>query len=269
MNNLTLRSLTGSLYVAVVVLSLLIHPLIFVVLIILFNLQSLREIRRMSEGLSKVSPIWIYINSVLLAFSLLLKFYNLPNSISIIPLVVIVIYLLIYALYLDLDASKDFILWSVFGTIYITLPLVLLSITHFDSVTLKIPIVLIVFILIWTNDSFAYLFGISFGKHRLFERISPKKSWEGFFGGLIVSLVASYIAFRLFPDMSLFAWLLFGLLTSLAGVFGDLIESLLKRSVNIKDSGSLLPGHGGVLDRIDSLLLVSPVIYLYLLIINY
>ena len=269
MNNLLKRTLTGSLYVAVVVSSLLTHPLVFAALIILFNLQSLREIRKMSEGLLKVSPIWIYINTLLLAMSLLLTFYNSPLPFRIIPLVVLIIYLLIQALYLSPDTNKYFLLWSVFSSIYITLPLVLLSITHFDSIKLNIPIVLLVFIIIWVNDSFAYLFGISFGKHRLFERISPKKSWEGFIGGLIMSLIASYIAFRIYPGMSLYAWLLFGLFTSLAGVFGDLIESMLKRSVNVKDSGTMLPGHGGVLDRIDSLLLVSPVIFLYLLILNY
>ena len=117
---------------------------------------------------------------------------------------------------------------------------------------------------IWVNDSFAYLTGMTFGKHRLFERISPKKSWEGFIGGAVASVVAGYV-FSLFEtDLVWWQWLIFSLLVVVFGTFGDLMESLIKRSVGVKDSGRIIPGHGGLLDRFDSMLLAVPVIFLYL-----
>ena len=268
MNNLIKRSITGSVYVTVVVLSLIVHPLLFPVLIVFFNLQSLRELWHMSVLSGHSKGIWILINSLLLAVSLYFNYFGAKLQLQIAPLIVLMIYLFVNSLFYDNDRNRDFLLWSILGSVYITLPLMLLTAIHFQSLEQYIPFALLVFILIWINDTFAYVFGITLGRHRLFERISPKKSWEGFFGGLIMSIAASLLLSRLYPDYGLVKWLFFGFLTVLSAVLGDLIESMLKRSVNVKDSGSMLPGHGGVLDRIDSLLLVSPVIYLYLLLTN-
>jgi len=121
-----------------------------------------------------------------------------------------------------------------------------------------------VLFLIWANDTGAYLFGITMGKHRLFERISPKKSWEGFAGGVIVSLTFAYLMSNLFDQISVEHWLVVALLVVVFGTFGDLVESMLKRSKGVKDSGTILPGHGGVLDRFDALFLAIPMIYAYL-----
>ena len=120
------------------------------------------------------------------------------------------------------------------------------------------------FILLWANDTFAYLTGIIFGKHRLFERISPKKSWEGFFGGLVGTVVLSFLVAKLFPVLPFYHWMAVAALIVVFGVYGDLIESLLKRNLKIKDSGHFLPGHGGILDRFDSVLLAAPMVYFYL-----
>jgi phosphatidate cytidylyltransferase len=124
-----------------------------------------------------------------------------------------------------------------------------------------------VFVIIWTNDTFAYLSGLAFGKHRMFERISPKKSWEGFAGGLFMAIIASMVFYYFFPAPGLVNWILFGILTVIVSNLGDFFESFLKRKAGTKDSGTLLPGHGGMLDRIDSMLFVSPVIFIYLLLI--
>lgn len=124
------------------------------------------------------------------------------------------------------------------------------------------------FLLIWTCDTGAYVVGVSIGKHKLFERISPKKSWEGFFGGLLFALIGGGIFAYLFPEHETWEWLLFALLITISGTYGDLSESLLKRTAHVKDSGTLLPGHGGVLDRFDSIMLASPVIYIYLTLIE-
>ena len=123
------------------------------------------------------------------------------------------------------------------------------------------------FIIIWTNDTFAYLSGLVFGKHKLFVRISPKKTWEGFIGGVLFALVAGYFLHLLIDNISLVEWLILTLLIAVSSVFGDFIESLLKRSASLKDSGKIMPGHGGILDRIDSTLFVAPVVFVYLQII--
>ena len=121
--------------------------------------------------------------------------------------------------------------------------------------------------IIWINDIFAYLVGISMGKHRLCERISPKKSWEGFFGGLIGAVGAAVLFGYLFEG-NLLVWGGLGLVTALAGVAGDLVESLIKREVGVKDSGKMMPGHGGFLDRFDALYLSVPFVLIYLLLVG-
>lgn len=123
--------------------------------------------------------------------------------------------------------------------------------------------------MLWANDTGAYLFGVKFGKNRLFERHSPKKSWEGFFGGMFTSLVASYLISMQFTEMSPLIWAGMSFLIVCFGTLGDLVESMLKRSLDAKDSGSFLPGHGGFLDRFDGLLIAAPVVYVYLYLILY
>jgi len=118
-------------------------------------------------------------------------------------------------------------------------------------------------------DTSAYIFGISFGKHRLFERISPKKSWEGFIGGTICSLGFAYLLSIFFMNISLVDWIAITLIIIVFGTFGDLVESLFKRSINCKDSGKILPGHGGILDRFDAVLISAPIVFTYFVIINY
>ena len=124
-----------------------------------------------------------------------------------------------------------------------------------------------VFILIWTSDTFAYLSGRFLGKNKLFERISPKKTWEGFLGGLLFTVAAAIILAYYLDFLSTGAWIGLGILVAICGTLGDLFESAIKRNFKVKDSGSFIPGHGGILDRIDSLLLVLPLAYLYLSII--
>ena len=126
-------------------------------------------------------------------------------------------------------------------------------------------LLLLAFVMIWMNDTGAFLVGCTIGKHRLFERISPKKSWEGFWGGLVFS-VLSGVAYYYFVDQAqgLPFYVILGVIASIFATFGDLVESMFKRSIGVKDSGNLIPGHGGILDRIDSLLFVLPATALYL-----
>jgi phosphatidate cytidylyltransferase len=123
--------------------------------------------------------------------------------------------------------------------------------------------VLMIFIFIWLNDTGAFLIGTWMGKHRLFQRVSPHKSWEGFWGGLFAVVAASLLFACFFEELRWYQWLLFALITAVSATWGDLTESLLKRACGVKDSGKLLPGHGGMLDRFDSALLASPAVYVY------
>lgn len=159
---------------------------------------------------------------------------------------------------------------NVLGIIYIIIPFALLSyignpndlLWGFDKYLL-----LAFFCIIWGNDTFAYLVGVSIGRHKMFPRVSPKKSWEGFFGGLVFSMLIGWI-FSLFTHyLENYNWIWFSLIVSLSSVLGDLFESLLKRSAGIKDSGNLIPGHGGMLDRFDAMLLASPITALSLFIL--
>jgi phosphatidate cytidylyltransferase len=119
-------------------------------------------------------------------------------------------------------------------------------------------------LLLWVNDTGAYLIGILIGRHRLMERISPKKSWEGFFGGLVVTMLAAWLLSGWLGVVDTAGWIFISLLISVAGTYGDLAESMLKRSIGVKDSGTILPGHGGFLDRFDSAVISFPLVYLFI-----
>ena len=152
------------------------------------------------------------------------------------------------------------------GIFYIALPFSLLiyfsrpDVLHFHG----FPVILVgYFAFTWIFDTTAYLYGKQFGKHKLFERISPKKTWEGTIAGALVTIVAAFGLHLLVPEMLLSDWLALACMVVFFGSHGDLVESLLKRSLNIKDSGTILPGHGGILDRFDTMLISAPFVFLY------
>jgi phosphatidate cytidylyltransferase len=153
---------------------------------------------------------------------------------------------------------------SILGAIYAAFPMSLMLIIPLllgNGVWNPWIVIFYVFI-IWANDVFAYLFGITLGKHRLFERISPKKSWEGFFGGLLGAMAMGYAA-SIVVEGNAIVWIGLALVAAISGVFGDLIESMFKRSIYIKDSGNIIPGHGGWLDRFDALIISAPFVFVY------
>ena len=158
---------------------------------------------------------------------------------------------------------------TLLGVLYVAVPLSLLlyvPVLAGDGVWRPETVLCYIFI-IWANDVFAYLVGMTFGRHRLCERLSPKKSWEGFFGGLagavVTGLAAAYAL-----DANYWVWGGLALVASLSGVAGDLVELMFKREAGVKDSGQVIPGHGGVLDRFDALLLSAPYVFLYLLLVG-
>ena len=154
--------------------------------------------------------------------------------------------------------------------IYLALPLALLSYffympTGMSSETKQV--IVGYFIIIWLNDTFAYLTGRLLGRNKMFEAVSPNKTWEGSLGGLLFGLGGAYVLSLFSVDLGTWQWLGLAFITIILGTFGDLFESLLKRRAGIKDSGNIIPGHGGLLDRLDSILISAPIVFLYLYII--
>lgn len=159
---------------------------------------------------------------------------------------------------------------------YIMPPFIFIIKISFGIKDYNPKIIIGLFILIWTNDTFAYLVGKSIGKHKLFERVSPKKTIEGFLGGVVFAAFAGFLISKLYirpnPDFSqksILIWTIIALIVSIFGTIGDLIESKFKRIAGVKDSGTIMPGHGGVLDRLDSVIFVAPVIFLFYQILYY
>jgi phosphatidate cytidylyltransferase len=189
----------------------------------------------------------------------------------IIPIVTVI---MIAELYRKQDKPFDSLAHTFFPLIYTVFPFALFPFTAFSHSGLE-PLIATeylfspgitvgFFILLWANDTGAYLVGITLGRHRLMERISPKKSWEGFAGGLLITILAALLLSSWLGVIERYGWIVIALIVSIAGTYGDLVESMLKRSHGVKDSGNIMPGHGGFLDRFDSVVLSFPLVYLYI-----
>lgn len=156
------------------------------------------------------------------------------------------------------------IAFTFLGIIYVAFPFSLLNVIAFQPGTYTFELILGSLLILWASDTGAYFTGVNFGRRKLFERVSPKKSWEGSIGGLIVALCMAYTIAQFSTALPTWQWLVIGFIIVIGGTYGDLVESLFKRSIEIKDSGRLIPGHGGFLDRFDGLLLSAPFITAFL-----
>jgi phosphatidate cytidylyltransferase len=273
-NNLITRAGSGIIYILVILLGVLGGQVLFLIIFGAILATGLFEFYRMMErdtshAISKIFNISMGIVIFLSVFLYIkgITVYALP--------VAILVYLLILIASSVFICREDIfhgIIYSVFGQIYITMPLgllMLISYSYQNSIpgggSDWVPI-LALFVLIWVNDTAAYFIGSLIGKHKLIEHISPKKSVEGFIAGIIFTLLASFIFARVYHEFSTAFWIGYGAIVALFGTLGDLFESLIKRTSSVKDAGHLIPGHGGILDRIDSLLVAVPAVYLYLLV---
>ncbi len=197
-------------------------------------------------------------------------------SINILEYKHIAIFILLFAgifilqLYKKSEKPLKDVSYTILGILYLAVPVSIIAfLVHSNTngtIVYDYQILIAYFILMWTYDTAAYLFGVSMGRHRLFERHSPKKSWEGAIGGAIVALGSSYLLNIWFPRLSVLEWAVVAAIVIVFGTFGDLVESMFKRSLNIKDTSNILPGHGGILDRFDAVYLSVPVVYAYLLV---
>ncbi|MFM7565977.1 MAG: phosphatidate cytidylyltransferase [Flavobacteriales bacterium] len=260
MKNLALRSLTGGLF-GLVVISTAWSPLsIQCVVFGLFMLQGLREFYRLAEKRQDPNVIIGMTSGLLVYVFLCLKPFGYFQETHWVMLFPFVLLTGVIELWRNSKTPLENFALYMLGLIYITVPMFLL-VTLSQETFGDMPLSIGMFALIWTNDTFAYLSGMVFGKRPLFERISPKKTWEGTIGGVVATAgVAWILGHWQQADRSDF-WLISGILISVSSIIGDLLESLFKRSAGVKDSGNILPGHGGVLDRFDAVLLSAPFFY--------
>lgn len=273
MSNILKRSITGSIFVLVLISAIELSQISCLILFGLLTTLGIWEFYRLvlktgaqpQKVLGSLAGTLSFILFGLIFYNYLdLKYLSL-----IIPLVFLIF---CTELYRKKENPYTNIAFTILGILYIAFPFACLiyfsSYSSSDYLGNYNPSVLLgYFFLLWANDTGAYLFGRKFGKTKLFERISPKKTWEGTIGGGIFSLTVAWIIANYFELLSLQQWMILSIIVVIFGSLGDLTESLFKRSINVKDSGNILPGHGGILDRFDGVFISAPMVYVYLNII--
>lgn len=271
-NNLTQRLITGILGSAAIIAGVSLGQWTYFLIFFIICLFTLLEFYKL-VGLDGVVPqkaygtlcgIFIYVLSFLIEGRITIdgKLITHQYYILVFPLMSCVYMIKLYKKF----ERKPFtnIAFTFLGILYVAVPFALLNAVVFEEGRYNYEIILGSLLILWASDTGAYFAGTRFGKRKLFERISPKKSWEGFIGGAVLALIFVFGLSYFLHSLSLQQWIIVGILIIVGGTFGDLIESLLKRSIAIKDSGDSLPGHGGFLDRFDGLLISAPFIAAYL-----
>jgi phosphatidate cytidylyltransferase len=270
LKNITQRTISGIFYLIIIIGSLFLGEYAFGAVFLLIGLLALVEYYSMN-GLAGFSLNTIH-GLIAGTVIYILAFLNASQAIELQYLTLIVLIpmlLFILTLYFQRPGFRNDLPLILLGICYIFIPLALMLYLAFpagNGYAYTHRIVLGILILVWINDTGAYITGITLGRHKLFPRVSPKKSWEGFIGGTLLTFVPAFWMDRFIGILSLTDWIVLAAIVSVFGVYGDLAESLMKRNAKIKDSGNLIPGHGGVLDRMDSILFVMPVSFVYLLI---
>lgn len=294
MNETLKRSISGAIYILLLISSILYSTESFFMLFGIFLVIAIYEFCNLTQ-VSKVLPL---ITGTLLYSSItLISHYSKITTTTIndflgtaIEITINVQQLNIILLAITLVVSVKCILFLFYDSIqkistsskylylfgYIILPFVFITKISFGIKDYNPKIIIGLFLLIWTNDTFAYIVGKSIGKNKLFERISPKKTIEGFVGGIAFAIFAGYLISKYyikakpeFSQQSILIWTSIATIVGIFGTIGDLIESKFKRIAGVKDSGNIMPGHGGVLDRLDSVIFVAPIIFLFYQILNY
>ena len=277
MMNLIKRILSGVIYIALIIAAILLldnSPVMYLLVFPLLIVLGIGEMITMAKD--DATQSWLVnIIDMLGGVGLFVAFYlhyegttMQSRALWLLPVATYLLLRTIVQLYRPRQNALHSLERSFFSLGYIALPLAMLN----CIMSITAPRLLLgVFMFIWLYDTGAYCVGMQLGRHRLFERISPKKSWEGVIGGIIACVAGAYVTnywfdeFFQVPDINV--WVGLSVVVAVFATFGDLVESLIKRTVGVKDSGNILPGHGGILDRIDSLLLVAPAVLIYLLLV--
>ena len=251
MNNFTKRIIFGLLYAGLVVSSSVLGAVFFYSLFLVFMMICIYEFIRIIELVKLFFRISIFVFSHKIILSIF---------------IMLVYFTFILALVSSRKIGRQYLGKNFLTLMYIAIPfslLIKIPYLNFEG-SFDTSIIIGIFILIWSNDVFAFLIGKNFGKHKLIERVSPNKTVEGFLGGFIFTFVAGYFVAKYCPSIQPVQWFTIAIIVSIFGVFGDLIESMFKRQAKIKDSSNLLPGHGGFLDRLDSIIFATPFVFIYL-----
>ena len=266
MKEIYTRAISGAVYVALLIVGILFHQFSFLAIFALFSIICLWEFQKLIHYKN------VILFGVLIISLYVAHFIKIPIAATwtVLGITLFVQLLLLKDLLfiriIPMFEKKKFIV----SVCYLICCFLFITLIPFDQSGTYNPIYILgVLILIWVNDSFAYLSGKNFGKHKLYENISPKKTIEGFVGGFIAAIIAGILIQYFTDTLSTFHWVIIAIITSIFGTIGDLIQSKFKRQAGVKDSGTIMPGHGGVFDRLDSILYASPFVYLYLQIIYY
>ena len=271
LKNLIIRSLGGGMYAVLIIGGIIFSQWSFVIMGAVLALLASREFLVMTKpGGNKLN---ISVDVLFAVCAVVLSLVSItgicPQAMQAVLKILVPSYLLvrpIIQLYNQKEEPIKSIAYSFYAQCYTLIPLLFMGWIYNE---MNEPFLLLIFAMIWLNDTGAFLVGCLIGKRRLFERISPKKSWEGFWGGVVFSIATGVAYYYLIGEApegfnNLPFYIILGALVSASATYGDLVESMFKRSIGVKDSGNLIPGHGGILDRIDSLLFVFPTTALYL-----
>lgn len=271
MKNLIIRALTGIIFVVVLISAICIHPIFFLILFCIITGLTLWEFgglvkhyenANLQRTVNMLGGVYLFIATFVHA-------NGLTDGKIFLPYLLFIMLTMIAELYYKAPNPINNWAFTLFAQIYCAGSFSMLNFIGAEPGTPGVmsytPLfIMAILIFVWLDDTGAYLVGSLIGKHKLFERISPKKSWEGFFGGLILALASSQAFAWFAPEINRMNWLGLAATVVLFGTWGDLIESLLKRTLGVKDSGNVLPGHGGMLDRFDSVMLAVPASYIYI-----
>lgn len=260
MKNLITRSISALIYVIIFLFAILFSPKTYIGLIIIFAIICLWEFSKIIQ-LKSIIP---YILLPIILFYC--KEYASKNTLLFVLIITLLSAVrLLYHLFSVNKIYPKFFIEKIDVCIrYIITPFTFLILMPFINGVYHPNLIISIIVLIWVNDSFAYLVGRKFGKTKLFERVSPKKTIEGFIGGLVFAIFTGVIIGKYSNEFSVVNWVVIAIIVAVFGTLGDLIESKFKRQANVKDSGKIMPGHGGLLDRLDSLYFLSPFVYLYI-----
>lgn len=269
MKDLGRRSLTGIVYIFLMLAGAAIHPLLFAVVfgsfLFLTQLEFYQLVETAGNSPRKNTGLTLGILFFLISFGMVNDILPTKSYLLFIPAL---LFIFLFEAFSERSGILQNSALTLTGFVYVAIPFSLLNfMVHpgYPNYPVFNPKILIgVLFIVWIYDSMAYLFGSKLGKHKIHKKISPNKSWEGFIGGSVFALITGIVNFYIFNQISLLNWIIIALLVIVFGTLGDLFESIIKRRLKVKDSGTILPGHGGLLDRFDSLLFAIPVVYVWL-----
>lgn len=266
-NKMKTRAITAFFFTIVMLASLYSGPYVFGGFYLLLSVFALAEFYKLikTAGIRAHRNAGLVTGSLIFIMAAVNHYYEIDVKYRLL-LIPLLFSVFLAELYRKEKMPFTNISYTFAGFIYVTVPFCFFFSLGFmnasGSYSFHLPLAFL--LMLWASDTGAYLFGRKLGSHKLFERHSPKKTWEGFFGGVLTSVLVSVAVSWFFKEISVWVWAGMAVLIVTFGTLGDLVESMLKRSLNAKDSGTLLPGHGGLLDRFDGLLIAAPIVYVYL-----